>query len=79
MHTSKRSIRPTVHYLKYHSDVDWELVVLTLLSPTKTQKQRIANRYEVVRAFKKKVVTLHVERDDKQNAIWVINAFVRNR
>jgi hypothetical protein len=52
-------IRPTEHYLKYHADVDWELVIRTILSPNKTRKEKIAKRYTYVKRFEKFTVEVH--------------------
>jgi len=73
----KISIRPTKHYKIYHSDVEWDLVVSTILSPTKTKpnKRHGKNRYTYIKRFKNYVIELHVERDNVEDIIWVINAF----
>ncbi|MFH0837257.1 MAG: hypothetical protein V1870_03960 [Candidatus Aenigmatarchaeota archaeon] len=72
-------IRPTQHYLENHSDVDWEFVVRTVLSPDKTRLEKIQNRYTYVKRFKKYVIELHVEHNDKEMTIWIINAFKMER
>ena len=68
-------IRPTGHYLRYHADVDWELVVRTILSPDKTRKEKIANRHTYIKRFKKFAVEVHVEYSVEELTMWVINAF----
>ncbi len=77
MTIGKISIRPTEHYQRYHSDVDWDLVVRTVLSPTKVHpnKRHGKNRWTYLKAFSEYVVELHVERDMVEDIIWVINAF----
>ncbi|MBI2499794.1 hypothetical protein HYV88_06120 [Candidatus Woesearchaeota archaeon] len=74
----KISIKPTEHYLKYHSaEVRWDLVVKTILSPTKCRlnKRRGKNRFTYIKRFKKYVIELHVEKDPIEEIVWVINAF----
>lgn len=66
---------PTGHYIKYHSDVDWELVIRTVLSPNKVRKERIPNRYTYVKRFRKFVIEIHAEYSEEELAIYVINAF----
>jgi hypothetical protein len=68
-------IRPTRHYLRYHADVDWELVVRTVLSPDKTRKERIANRYTYIKRFAKFAVEVHAEYSAEELTIYVISAF----
>ena len=77
MNIGKISIRPTEHYLKYHSDVEWDLVILTILSPNKTKqnKRHGKNRFTYIKIFKNYIVELHVEKDNVENQIWIINAF----
>lgn len=72
-------VRPTKHYLRFHSDVDWELVIRTVLSPDKTRKERVANRYTYVKRFKKFAVEVHAEYSAEELTIWVINAFKMER
>jgi len=73
----KTSIRPTGHYLTEHSDVEWDLVVTTILSPTKTHpnKRLGKDRFTYVKRFKKFVIEVHTKNDDIDCKIWVINAF----
>ncbi|MBI4174579.1 MAG: hypothetical protein HY517_02950 [Candidatus Aenigmarchaeota archaeon] len=68
-------VRPTDHYIRNHSDVEWELVVRTVLSPNKVRAERIQNRFTYVKRFKKFVVEIHAEYSDLELAIYVINAF----
>lgn len=68
-------VRPTPHYMEFHSDVDWELVIRTALSPDKTRKERIHNRYTYVKRFRKFVIEIHAEYDEKELTLWIINAF----
>ena len=72
----KNVIRPTKHYLKKHSDVPWDLVVLTILSPTRALKNKRAgkDRFTHIRKFKDYIIKVHVKIDHNQN-VWVINAF----
>ncbi len=77
MAIGKISIRPTSHYLLDHSDVDWDLVVMTILSPTKTHpnKRLGKDRFTYVKRFKKFVIEVHTKNDNITDKIWVINAF----
>ncbi len=68
-------IRPTGHYLRYHADVDWELVIRTVLSPDKTRKEKIETRYTYIKRFKKFAVEVHAEYSVEELTMWVINAF----
>ena len=68
-------LRPTDHYTKYHSDVDWELVARTVLSPNKVRRERMQNRYTYMKRFRKFVVEVHAEYSEEELAIYVINAF----
>jgi len=67
-------IRPTKHYLRYHADVDWELV-RSVLSPDKTRKEKITNRYTYIKRFKKFSVEVHAEYSIEELTMWIINAF----
>lgn len=40
MSISKISIRPTKHYLLEHADVSWDLVINTVLSPSKSRPNK---------------------------------------
>ena len=77
MEVSKASIRPTQHYLRFHSDVDWDLVVGTILSPTKTlaDKRYGKKRFTYIKRTRKCMIKVHVEKDPVNNTFWVINAF----
>lgn len=77
MTIGKISIRPTKHFHLYHSDVEWDLVIGTILSPTKTRqnKRHGKNRFTYIKRFKKYVIEVHIERDFIEDIIWVINAF----
>ena len=72
-------VRPTEHYLKYHSDVDWELVVRTVLSPDKIRKEKIKNRYTYIKRFEKFAIEIHCEYSVEELTVWVINAFKMDR
>lgn len=74
------NIKPTVHYLTFHQDVSWDLVILVILSPTKVfpNKRRGKNRYTYIKYFKKYSVEVHVE-IDVNRYVWVINAFKNAR
>jgi len=78
---SKTSIRPTAHYLIFHSDVKWDLVVKTVLSPTKTRlnKRHGKRRFSYIKVFKKFVIEVHAEIGPIEETIWVINAFRMRR
>ena len=73
----KLSIRPTEHYLLYHSDVSWNLVIGTILSPTKVRpnKRLGKDRFTYIKYSKEFVIEVHVKRDLIEDVIWVINAF----
>lgn len=73
----KISIRPTKHYLMHHSDVEWDLVIKTVLSPDKTKpsKRHGKNRFTYIKKFKNFVIEVHTEKDIVDNIILVINAF----
>ena len=73
----KSGIRPTQHYLRYHSDVEWDLVMRTVLSPNKVREERTEGRYTYVKRFKKFVVEVHAE--VKEETVWIINAFKMRR
>ncbi|GEM_PF-1468885 len=72
---SRTNIRPTKHFLLYHSEVEWELVVLTILSPNRTHpnKRYGRNRFTYIKKFKDFVLEVHTIADYEN--IWVINAF----
>ena len=73
----KTSIRPTRHYLMFHSNVEWDLVIKTVLSPTKTRpnKRRGKNRYTYIKVFREFVIEIHAKIDQVENVVWIINAF----
>ena len=73
----KVSIRPTKHYQLYHSDVEWDLIVTTILSPHRVRpsKRYGKNRFTYIKRFKSFIVEIHTERDLIEDIIWVINAF----
>ena len=77
MIVGKINIKPTDHYQKYHLDVPWDMVITTILSPTKVNlnKRHGKNRFTYTKKFKKYMIEIHVEKDDIENIIWVINAF----
>ena len=77
----KISIKPTKHYLLEHSDVEWDLVVIVILSPTKTHlnKRLGKDRFTYTKRFKKFVVEVHTKNDEINSIIWVINAFKTRR
>ena len=72
-------VRPTEHYLKYHSDVDWELVVRTVLSSDKIRKEKIKNRYTYIKRFERFAIEIHCEYSVEELTVWVINAFKMDR
>jgi hypothetical protein len=75
------SIRPTKHYLENHADVEWDLVIVTILSPTKTHpnKRMGKDRFTYIKMFKKSVIEVHTKNDSIENKVWVINAFRTKR
>ncbi len=77
----KISIKPTKHYLLYHADVSWDLVIKTILSPTKTRmnKRQGKDRFTYIKYFKEFIIELHVKKDPVEDSIWVINAFKMER
>ena len=81
MYIGKINIRPTNHYLVYHADVGWDLVVRAILSPTKWRinKRKGKDRMTYIRYSKEYVVEVHVKKDNVNNTIWVINAFKMER
>lgn len=81
MSISKLSIRPTRHYILYHSDVSWDLVIRTRLSPTKMRldKRKGKDRFTYIKYSKDFVTEVHVKKDSIENMVWVINAFKSRR
>jgi len=77
MRISKLSIRPTVHYLDYHSDVKWDLVIHTIMSPTKVLVDRRygKDRMTYIKKTKNCIIKVHTKNDELEGIIWVINAF----
>lgn len=77
MTIGKISIRPTKHYQIHHSDVEWDLIVTTILSPNRVRpsKRHGKNRFTYIKRFKKFIIEIHTERDFVEDIIWVINAF----
>lgn len=74
-------IRPTKHYLRYHSDVEWSSVIRTILSPTETRanKKYGKDRFTYIQRTGKLIVEVHAEKDNVRRIIWVINAFKDRR
>ncbi|MBI2672434.1 hypothetical protein HYX16_05870 [Candidatus Woesearchaeota archaeon] len=81
MAITKVGIKPTKHYFLYHADVSWDLVIKTILSPTKSRlnKRKGKDRFTYIRYFKDFVIELHVKKDVIEDTIWVINAFKMRR
>ncbi|MBN1157520.1 hypothetical protein JXA85_07915 [Candidatus Woesearchaeota archaeon] len=77
MTIGKISIKPTKHYELHHSDVEWDLVIVTVLSPDKVKpsKRHGKNRFTYIKIFKEFIIELHTERDSVEDIVWVINAF----
>lgn len=73
----KICIKPTKHYILEHSDVEWDLAIMTILSPTKTHlnKRLGKDRFTYIKKFKDFIVEVHTKNDEYENKIWVINAF----
>lgn len=72
----KSKIMPTGHYQEFHCDVEWDLVIETLMCPTKSRpnRRRGDDRFTYIKRFRKFVIEVHVKKDADGN-IWVINAF----
>lgn len=81
MTIGKINIRPTKHFLKEHIDVEWDLVVTTILSPSNTHpnKRQGKDRFTYIRKFKKYIIEVHTKNDLAEGKIWVINAFKTRR
>ncbi len=77
MIVGKTNIRPTKHYLLEHLDVEWDLVVLTILSPTKTHPNRRLgkDRFTYLKKFREFIIEVHTKNDEVNNVLWIINAF----
>ncbi|MFH1316918.1 MAG: hypothetical protein ABII01_05350 [Candidatus Woesearchaeota archaeon] len=77
MDFGKISIKPTKHFLLEHSDVEWDLVVITILLPTKTHPnaRQGKDRFTYIKKYKKFVIEVHTKNDEINGLIWVINAF----
>ena len=77
MQIGKNSIRPTDHYLLEHSDVSWDLIVKTILSPVKTHQNKHLgkDRFTYIKKFKKFVIEVHTKNDEMEGKVWVIKAF----
>tara|TARA_Y100000310_G_scaffold273269_1_gene288653 strand:+ start:1874 stop:2113 length:240 start_codon:yes stop_codon:yes gene_type:complete len=69
-------VEPTLHYALNHANVEWELVLLTVLSPTKIKpnKRYGKDRLTFIRTMKNQIIEVHAKKDP-MNTIWVINAF----
>ena len=72
----KISIIPSKHYLLDHSDVEWGLVINTIISPSKTMlnKRYGKQRITYIKNFKSFKIKIHAEKTIN-NEIIVINAF----
>ena len=81
MMIGKLSIKPTDLYILNHSDVDWTIVIRTILSPTRTHpnKHKGKDRFTYIKKFKKYIVEIHTKNDNINGIIWVINAFQNRR
>ena len=77
MDIGRSNVLPTDHFLKYHSDVDWDLVLDTVISPhISRQNKRLGNdRFTYIRKFKKFVIEIHAIKIENECKILVINAF----
>ncbi len=77
----KINIKPTKHYFLYHSDVSWDLIIKTILSPTKSRlnKRKGKDRFTYIKYFKDFVIEVHVKKDIIVALMWVINAFKMGR
>jgi len=73
----KTNIRPTAHYLFFHRDVEWSIVLTAILSPTKTKKDRRygKDRPTYIKHFKEYSIKVHARFDMIKSTLWVINAF----
>ena len=76
----KAKIKPTKHYLEFHSGVEWDLVIESILTPTKSRlnKRRGKDRFTYIKRFRRFVIEVHVKKDSENN-FWVINAFKMGR
>ncbi len=81
MQPYKINIRPTEHYLRDHADVPWDLIIKTVLSPTKTHpnKRHGKNRITYIKAFDEFIIEIHAELDTVENVLYIINAFRNSR
>lgn len=77
MNIGKRSIIPTNHYLMYHSDVEWDLIILAVLSPTKILSDKRYGKENVtyIKNTKKFIIKVHAKIDNVNQVILIINAF----
>ncbi|MFH0752161.1 MAG: hypothetical protein V1914_01030 [archaeon] len=75
MKVGKTSIKPTKHYLEHHINVEWDKIILTILSPTKIllNKRHGKDRLTFIRKTKNSIIKVHAKRE--YDNIWVINAF----
>jgi len=73
----KRSIFPTNHFIIHHSDVEWDLVLNTVLCASKSWCNRRygKNRFTYVKKYKKFVIEVHAQKDEVNQLLWIINAF----
>jgi len=78
MNIGKTNLIPTQHYIEFHSDVEWNLVFQTMVSPTKIfpNKRRGKNRYTYIKIYKKFIIELHVEYSKNKDEVYIINAFM---
>ncbi|MAE13342.1 hypothetical protein CMO92_02145 [Candidatus Woesearchaeota archaeon] len=81
MNLGKINIRPTIHLLKHHNDLPWDLVVSTILSPTKTHpnKRKGKDRFTYIKYTKERIIEVHTKEDPVNQTIWAINAFQTKR
>ncbi|MFH1072367.1 MAG: hypothetical protein V1743_02975 [Nanoarchaeota archaeon] len=77
MQIGKVSIKPTRHYLEEHAEVEWDMVISTILSPSKTHPNlRLGkDRFTYIKKFKKYMIEVHTRNDELTGTVWIINAF----
>lgn len=61
----------------YHSDVEWDLIILAVLSPTKILSDKRYGKENVtyIKNTKKFIIKVHAKIDNVNQVILIINAF----
>ena len=62
--------------MTYHSDIGWDLVIQTILSPSKVlaDKRYGKDRITYIKVTKNRMIKVHTKKDECEGTIWVINA-----